>query len=294
MTPSKYVQPELGRHSLSVLLVLLLVSAALFSDYCLGSATRTTPGPVSFTNLNLYSFFLVGLIYGWTAAGSWLLSCIERRYLRWGLQLGLTVVLARILQAMREDEWMRFFSSLGGLVFSQTIIFHLIGMPRWKISRLADRDSPNLKDEPTRQFGIGDILACTTCIAFLLAIMIRYQPSGVGSTSYWLPLIAFLTVAPLSAASMMKAVLGSRRRIEQIAWVLLSIGTTILCATDLGSIPADRSFEKPVELTGSLAIGCHDWLGLRNPVNNVCRVVCCVGERRTHRQQTQKQQTCLN
>ncbi|MCP4888379.1 hypothetical protein N9D23_11365 [Rubripirellula sp.] len=233
MTPSKYVQPELGRHSLSVLLVLLLVSAALFSDYCLGSATRTTPGPVSFTNLNLYSFFLVGLIYGWTAAGSWLLSCIERRYLRWGLQLGLTVVLARILQAMREDEWMRFFSSLGGLVFSQTIIFHLIGMPRWKISRLADRDSPNLKDEPTRQFGIGDILACTTCIAFLLAIMIRYQPSGVGSTSYWLPLIAFLTVAPLSAASMMKAVLGSRRRIEQIAWVLLSIGTTILCAAGL-------------------------------------------------------------
>lgn len=233
MTPSKYVQPELGRLSLSVLLILLMISAALFYNYCLGSATRTTPGLVSYTSLNLYSFFLVGLIYGWTAAGSWLLSCIERRYLRWGLQLGLAAILARILQAMQEDEWMRFFSSLGGLVFSQTIIFHLIGMPRWKRARLADRDFPDLKAEPTRQFGIGEILAGTTCIAFLLAIMIHYQPGGVGSTSYWLPLLAWLTVAPLSAASMIQAVLGSHRRIEQIAWVLLSIGTTIFCAAGL-------------------------------------------------------------
>ncbi len=112
MTASKYVQPELGRSSLTLLLLLLSVSTALFLNYCLGSANRTTPGPVHSTNSNLYPFFVVGLIYGWTAAGSWLLSCIERRYFRWVLQVGLVVIFASLLQEMRQGEWIRFFSSL--------------------------------------------------------------------------------------------------------------------------------------------------------------------------------------
>jgi hypothetical protein len=234
MHQTKFIQPRLEGRSLSLLAVLLLASLFLFTDYGQRLLKLATPEPADGLASEYYGYFLIGLMYGWTATGCWLLSVVDRRYLRWFAQLAVVVLVAyAAIIVSGEPRFGYYFSSMGGLVFAQTLAYHLLNVPPWQPPR-ARPTSPRVElTRPRRQFGIGEIIAATTCIAVLFAIAIRSQRPGITSSQYWLVLIGFWALAPLMSASVVFGVLNRRGLIRTAVWFGLSLLLVGLCAAGL-------------------------------------------------------------
>lgn len=223
MSEPKYVQPVIGRRSLGLLTLMLLGTLALWVDYYLRDGKSDTP------QVQTYSHCLLGLVWGWTSASCWIASAMELRYLRWGSMAVIAAVFSIALQTLSEGLYIRYFSGLGGLILFQTLAYHLLRVPRWR-KRALGKDEVVVR---TAQFGIGEIIAATTCIAVLFSIAIRYRGEGIDPVSYWLTLTAFWCLAPLMSASMIFAVLSQRGPRAAAGLVLLSLLFTAGCAAGL-------------------------------------------------------------
>lgn len=231
--PSNFIEPKLGFVSIAVLALLLLGSFAHYRDYCRSIDGITTPPS------EIVSYALVGQIYGWAASLCWILTAINRRYLRWVLQAAIVCLLAYGLSEMTGKDYRRFFSTLAGFVFIQSLLFHFLGIPSWRRSNPAatsvKNSVANTESDHRRlgQFGIGEIIASTTVLAILFATVDRYKPSDMRALEYWVPLISLWFILPLSFAGVAFAIL-KRQPIERtIACLIFSCLLTAACGAGL-------------------------------------------------------------
>lgn len=225
MSEPKYVRPQFGSRSLAPMALLLLATIALGVDYYRKEVGSDTLHPV------MVGFLIVGFAYGWTAGGCWMMSGIPNRYIRWAAQAGLAALLAAVLQPIGGSPYIHYLANLGGLILVQTLMFHVMKVPTWR--RHGSQAEPPVSRH--RQFGIGEILAATTCIALLMAVAMRYRRESVDQINYWLMLIAFWCLAPLISATAIFAVLV-RHSFAQAFWrLLLAAALTVLAVAGLTS-----------------------------------------------------------
>ncbi|MEM1070539.1 MAG: hypothetical protein AAGI63_16675 [Planctomycetota bacterium] len=240
-----YYQPKLGTLAIVLLALLLANTFLLVCHYGRAFSEETTP---SATN---WMYVMVGVTYGWASAISWLLSAVKRRYVRWSGQLAVTLFFAAGLQELSSDVYARYFSTLGGLIFIQTVMFHLLRIPRWqKSSRTVESRPFEHQFGKRAQFGIGEIIAATACLAALFSIAIQYRTEETDTVYYWATLTTFWLIAPLSSASMTIAVLGKRPWPLTIAWMFLSISLTGFAAGGL-SIAQVWLLQREQDLVGT-------------------------------------------
>jgi hypothetical protein len=181
-------------------------------------------------NLYLFGFWLGTAWAGWAAA-VWVSS-------RWASRPLTRVVFLVVMFAwhglgmsvVNDETAARYVVMLGGYGMIQAVVFHWVGIPRWKILCLPiqrpvspfDTDSAVQEERPvesrdvlgdairidnrgdvTRQFGIGDLIAITTLVAVLITAGKSYET--LLADSFWWGLIVgeavLLAVAVLSVMS---------------------------------------------------------------------------------------------
>lgn len=196
MKEAKYVAPRLGRRSGFIFGLMCLGAIALCAGYLQNLNANTLVSESLTLSQFRYLMWLTGMTYGVAAGVCWLTTIVDARYVRWLARAGTVLLLSLVQERLGMDNWLRSLSNLGGLVCFQCMLFYRLGVPNWVTGegRLAT-DTAARKG----QFGIGDIVIATTCIAFLLAIAIRYR-TPVDPLGYWLVLTLAWLVGPLIAA----------------------------------------------------------------------------------------------
>ena len=256
MTQARYLTPRLGRRSASILGILLAAAIGLGAGY----ATSARRG-VRIEAPESYAYFillvgLMGISYGLAVGASWMATLISAPYLRWVVRLAVVVLATLAQQSLRTESLLRDLTSVGGLVFSQCLIFAWLRIPGWRSANDGETER-----ERSLQFGVGDVLIATTCVALLLAAATRYAPP-IDSARYWLVLCAVWVVAPLVAAMVTRCVLsvrfvGSGLGYLISATLLAGLWISGLTVAEL-SIPAPsflRSAAITAGLYGSMVIG---------------------------------------
>jgi hypothetical protein len=196
MKEAKYITPRLGRRSGFVLGLMCIGAITLCAGYLRNLNANTLVSESLALSQFRYLMWLTGMTYGVAAGVCWLATIVDARYVRWMARAGTVVLLSLVQERLGMENWLRSLSNLGGLVFFQCLLFYRLGVPNWMTGEGRVATNNALRKG---QFGIGDIVIATTCIAFLLAIAIRYR-TPVDPLGYWLVLTLFWLVGPLIAA----------------------------------------------------------------------------------------------
>jgi|GEM_PF-6718049 len=181
-------------------------------------------------NLYLFAFWLGTAWAGWAAA-IWASSRWSSRPLT---RVAFLIVMFAWhgfgMSVVNDETAARYVVMLGGYGLIQAVVFHWVGIPRWRILRLPmqgptspfepdcsaeadrhDESNEGLRDairsddrgDVTRQFGIGDLIAITTVVAVLITAGKSYET--LLSELFWWGLIVgeavLLAVAVLSVLS---------------------------------------------------------------------------------------------
>jgi hypothetical protein len=196
MKETKYITPQLGRRSVFILGLMFIAAITFSAAYLRNLNTNTLISESLALSHFRYLMWLTGMTYGLAAGVCWFATIVNARYLRWLTRAATVIVLAVAQQRLGMENWLRSLSNLGGLVFFQCMLFYWLGVPNWQ----TDRGHLTISKESRKgQFGIGDIVIATTCIAFLFAIAIRYR-APIDPLGYWLVLGLFWLIGPLIAA----------------------------------------------------------------------------------------------
>ena len=195
-------------------------------------------------NLYLFGFWLGTAWAGWAAA-VWASS-------RWASRpLTRAVFLVAMfawhgfgMSVVNNETAARYVVMLGGYGLIQAMVFHWVGIPRWRILCLPIRrpvspfdaeaesavgggqvvDRGEDRGDVTRQFGIGDLIAITTLVAVLITAGKSYET--LLADSFWWGLI--VGEAVLLAVAVLSVMSGLAQRLVSILGLfVLAVATGI-------------------------------------------------------------------
>jgi hypothetical protein len=214
MNQPPQITPTLGPRKLAV----VLCSAVIISGYVrlvqLQSVADHYAGP------QLQEMFPAGCVYGLLASLCWISSAVNHRYGRVALRVVVVLAATMLLTQLRESRSvLQTAADLAGLAIVQSIVFLMIGVPRWQTRRSAIAGSSPRVD----QFGIADLVVATTAIAILFSIAVRYSPA-IKPAGYW-GVLAATWIGGSIVTAMIAAAATSRRPWRAAA--LVSVGLMI-------------------------------------------------------------------
>lgn len=193
MQESQYIKPRLGRGAIFILGLIFIAAITATAAYLRQVGTTTVVYESLARSQIRWLMWLTGMSYGLAAGAFWLATILKGRYLRWVVRAATVIVVAAAQQHLGTEGWLFSLSNLGGLVCCQCMLFHWLGVPNWTTGKRLLTSGEGLRKT---QFGIGDIVTATTCIALLLAIAIRFQ-TAIDPLGYWLVFTLFWINGPL-------------------------------------------------------------------------------------------------
>lgn len=178
-----------------------------------------------------------GGIYGVALGWCWVTSVTRRRWISFFVKVLIICLFSYLLRESSKaaGDWLRYATQLGGMIVTQSVLFHLLDVPKWQWN-VGASTSDSKQIEPTRQFGILDVMLVTLAYGSLMALARHYMPP-VSLGEYWPTAIVlsvfFPTLATIVAHS---GRLGKRRHaFSRILLLGLLVG---LGASGLGWIEA--------------------------------------------------------
>ena len=159
----------------------------------------------------------VGAAMGLALGVAWLAGSFRSSQGRFATRFLVAAVYTLVASVLTRQPWFRHGANIGGLIVAQSLVFFALRIPAWRTHH------PNTK-EPSigpRQFGVGELLMLTTCVALLLMMGGRYAPP-IDGRLYWSVLILFWVAAPIMTASIAGCGLASR------AFPFLLSGTSVI------------------------------------------------------------------
>ncbi|MCG8649504.1 MAG: hypothetical protein MI861_06715, partial [Pirellulales bacterium] len=170
MESSKYITPRFGLST--CVITALWVAAVLLFKSIVFDTSDAAGGMV------VLRFGVVGTLYGVTGWCFWAATVLSGRLMRTSVRV-LAVLLASLTMhyLMATGPLLRFVLYFGGLMIAQPAVFFLLNVPQWQIGK-------STRKRPGRQFGVGEVIIGTTCVALLLGLAIRYQPQ-IDAPDYW-------------------------------------------------------------------------------------------------------------
>ena len=171
-----------------------------------------------------------GGVYGAAIGFCWTITLLQSRW-REGMAKLLIVCLFSIVlyQTSRSNHtWLRYATQLGGMIVTQSVLFHLFGVPKWRWA--FDKSTADLQPvEQTRQFGIVDVMLVTLAYGCLMGLARHYLPRA-SLDVYWPTAIFFSLFFPMLATIVALSVrLGyTRHRFARLVLlcILVSLGAT--------------------------------------------------------------------
>lgn len=170
--------PKLG---VTKMIFIALLAAAIGGHIVAVQRGVQAAGPRG-PDLTIDTMIPVGCLYGLVAAGCWLATAIDNRYLRLTVRAVLVMVATLALGGLRETRVLfQTAADFTGLATVQSLLFFWLRIPAWRLDTPAE---PQRQGSRQHQFAIADLVITTTIVAVLLALMIRYSPA-VQPLTYW-------------------------------------------------------------------------------------------------------------
>lgn len=212
MDHRQLITPTCGPHQIILIGSYTVAIGGYFATVAAGSEriVELTPGRL----------LLIGCLYGWVAAGCWLATAVESRWLRLVARAGLVIAATWALSALRETRGVfQTAADFTGLALVQSLLFFWFRLPSWRSRRFA---ADPAVAPPADQYSIADVIIVTTLVAILLALAIRFSPA-IDPVSYWLVLISTWIACGLVSYAIARGLL-TRRVVRAGWWLLLGIG----------------------------------------------------------------------
>ena len=217
--------------------------------------------PASKWSLDLHRVEMLpaGALYGLVAAGCWLATIFDHRFLRLLVRGALMSSVAYLFGLLREDRvWIIIAADLSGLMLVQCAIFFCCQVPDWRFAwpgvtgfkhDLATSQSGNktLPNPATKnQFGIADIAIGTFVVAVLMSLVLRYAAPTTRATFWIVESAVWLggaTITMLIAKGMTSANLLTAALLVALSAATAGAGTYAVAI-------ADAVVEAGVDLNG--------------------------------------------
>jgi len=179
MDTLQVITPTLGKYKP----ILIGLFAAAIGGYVATVAARHQ----GITGLTYGKMLPIGCLYGSVAAGCWLSTAIEHRYLRLIGRSGLVVAATVALGTLRETRpVLQTAADFSGLAIVQSLLFFWFRLPAWRVVQPSEQPRTPARID---QYSIADVIIVTTVVAMILAMALRYSPA-IQPIDYWGKLVA--------------------------------------------------------------------------------------------------------
>lgn len=196
MQTTTYITPQRGG---------MTVGWLTLASIALGSLSLLHVNEIEADEVTNTTRSLVGAAMGLALGGVWLAGAFRSSRRRFATRFLVAAMYTLVASILTQQPWLRHGANIGGLIVAQCIVFFALRIPTWQ-TRHPESHEPSIG---ARQFGVGEVLVLTSCVALLLTIGQRYA-TPIESRLYWSVLILFWIATPILMASIALGSLASR------------------------------------------------------------------------------------
>lgn len=185
-----------------------------------------------------------GCVYALVAAGVWLATAIDHRYVRFAVR-AMIVIAATALYGLLRDvrPWPQSAADFAGLAVVQSTVFFWAGVPPWCTVWSASTDGQSTSNN---QFGIADLVIATTVVALLLSLIDRYSPS-IEWWSYWV-VSAAISIGGASVTTLIAKAMTTNAILPMLLWLSTSVALAVVGTYMIGTLDSVVDRGQPLML----------------------------------------------
>tara|TARA_R110002049_G_scaffold4601_2_gene31730 strand:+ start:15468 stop:16259 length:792 start_codon:yes stop_codon:yes gene_type:complete len=201
----------------------LLIAATVLFAYLRGLNDPKFSGISSIGDGGVY-----GIALGWC----WVSSIIRNRWARFGTLTLIACTFALLLSESSRDEhdWLRYATQLGGMIVTQSVLFHVFKVPHWQWNTGSPMNE-SAESGATTQFRILDVMMVTLAYGVLMGLARHYLPP-FALQDYWPTAVVISLYFPLMAMLVAHSGAAGKQRYRYMRLVsiclLVAIGAAAL------------------------------------------------------------------